>query len=135
MNIQYLIIHCSATRPLQRATLRDIDRWHRQQGYQGIGYHYYITRDGIIHPARPTSQPGAHCRGYNSRSLGICYEGGLDDDGKPSDTRTAEQRSALLHLLRHLRQRYPSARIIGHRDTGAPKACPCFDATKEYEGI
>ena len=59
---------------------------------------------------------------------------GVDAAGHPKDTRTPAQRWALLHLLSELRRRYPKARIYGHRDF-APKACPCFDATKEYAGL
>ena len=129
MDIRYLIIHCSATRETQRTSVEDIDRWHRQRGYRCIGYHYYITRDGVVHKGRAEGTVGAHCQGYNACSLGICYEGGLDAQGRPADTRTDAQRQSLIDLLRQLLLRYPSVRIIGHRDTGAKKACPCFDAS------
>lgn len=133
MQIRFLIIHCSATRLSQHVSMADIDRWHRQQGYRCIGYHYFITRDGTVHRGRQEHEVGAHCLGYNALSLGICYEGGLDRQGAPADTRTEAQRRALLQLLKVLKARYPSARILGHRDTGARKACPCFDAQSEYE--
>jgi len=80
------------------------------------------------------NQIGAHASGWNDHSLGICYEGGLDERGLPADTRTYAQRCTLLDLLRQLRRDYPSARILGHYQlsTNIRKACPCFDAEKEY---
>ena len=73
--------------------------------------------------------------GANNVGLGICYEGGLDERGLPADTRTYAQRCTLLDLLRQLRRDYPSARILGHYQlsTNIRKACPCFDAEKEYQ--
>ena len=92
-------------------------------------------RDGELHRCRPENQIGAHASGWNDHSLGICYEGGLDERGLPADTRTYAQRCTLLDLLRQLRRDYPSARILGHYQlsTNIRKACPCFDAEKEYQ--
>jgi N-acetylmuramoyl-L-alanine amidase len=78
---------------------------------------------------------GAHCTGHNANSIGVCYIGGCDKDGKtPKDTRTGKQIDALFDLLVQLRSIYPNARIHGHRDF-ANKACPSFDATKEYKKL
>ena len=100
------------------------------------GYHYYITRDGQVTQTRHEQVPGAHARGYNQHSLGVCYEGGLDARGYATDTRTPAQKLSLLDLLRRLKQAHPDARIVGHRDLpGVRKACPCFDATAEYAGL
>ena len=134
-NITEIIIHCSATREGKPFTTADIDRWHRQQGFRAVGYHYVVLLDGRIEIGRPISQVGAHCRGHNTASIGICYIGGMTADGRfPKDTRTSEQRRSLLLLLYTLRQMFPNATIHGHRDFAA-KECPCFDATKEYEGL
>ena len=133
--IDTIIIHCSATAEGKSFTVADIDRWHRQRGFDCIGYHYVIYLDGTLHAGRPIQQIGAHCQGHNATSIGVCYIGGLAADGKtPKDTRTREQRETLLSLLRKLKAQFPKARIRGHRDFAA-KACPSFDATKEYENI
>ena len=113
----------------------DITRWHKQRGFRTIGYHHVVYRDGSVHPGRPEGEIGAHCTGHNACSIGVCYIGGVAADGKTAkDTRTPEQRKALLMLLRRLRAKYPNAKIHGHRDFAA-KACPSFDATKEYADL
>lgn len=133
--INEIIVHCSATPDGKDYTVEDIDRWHRQKGWDCIGYHYVIYRDGSIHGGRSEEKIGAHCVGHNRNSIGVCYIGGLATDGKtPKDTRTPAQKTALVKLLRILKQRYPKATIHGHRDF-AKKACPSFDATKEYAGL
>ena len=129
--ITLFIIHCSATRCGQPYSFEDCRRDHIDgRHFRDIGYHYYITRDGRVHPGRPLSLEGAHCFGHNRHSIGICYEGGLDADGHPADTRTAEQTEQLILLLMRLAKLFPGARIRGHRDMSGsiPKACPCFDA-------
>ena len=133
--IDTIIIHCSATPEGRNVTVADITSWHKQRGFDTIGYHYVIYLDGTLHAGRPIQQIGAHCQGHNARSIGVCYVGGLAADGRtPKDTRTQEQRETLLSLLRKLKAQFPNARIRGHRDFAA-KACPSFDATKEYENI
>lgn len=135
MNIQYLIIHCSATAEGRDFRAKDIDAWHRNQGWVEIGYHYVIDLDGTVEKGRVESKAGAHCFGYNNKSLGICYIGGLAKDGKtPKDTRTDVQKVALIKLLKELKAKYPKAKIVGHNQF-AKKACPCFNATKEYKNL
>lgn len=129
------VIHCSATFPNQRVTVQDIDHWHRQRGFDGIGYHYYITVDGTIWIGRPLSRIGAHCKGYNAHSIGICYEGGLDKEGRPCDTRTLVQKAALVALLNKLHENFPTMAIVGHNDLNPYKTCPCFNVTEEYKGL
>jgi N-acetylmuramoyl-L-alanine amidase len=130
--INKIIVHCSATAEGKHFTVNDIDSWHRQRGFRCIGYHYVIYLDGSVHEGRPIAEAGAHCLGQNANSIGICYIGGCTADGKtPKDTRTEAQKSALIKLLTELRAQYPKAEIRGHRDF-ANKACPSFDATKEY---
>lgn len=133
--ILFIIIHCSAVRPSQRSTAKDIDRWHRERGWDMIGYHYVVRRDGSIERGRPLEMAGAHCRNHNSHSVGICYEGGLDADGRPADTRMEAQKESLRKLLLRLKGEYPTARIMGHHDFDRMKECPCFDAEHEYEDI
>ena len=107
-----------------------------QDRFGFTGYHYYITKDGQVYQTRHENLPGAHVKHYNQHSIGICYEGGLDKDGKPKDTRTPEQKATLVALLRSLREDYPEAVILGHRDIpGVRKDWPCFDAESEYRDI
>lgn len=131
--ITLLIVHCSATpegRNLDFDTCRHDHMHHR--GFKDIGYHYYLTRDGTIHPGRTPDTAGAHCRYHNRHSIGICYEGGLDALGRPKDTRTVAQKASLLALLRELKRLYPEALILGHHDLDPRKTCPCFNAAAEY---
>ena len=133
--ITEIIVHCAATPEGKDFTVDDITRWHKQRGFRTIGYHHVVYRDGSVHPGRPEGEIGAHCTGHNACSIGVCYIGGVAADGKTAKgTRTPEQRKALLMLLRRLRAKYPNAKIHGHRDFAA-KACPSFDATKEYTDL
>ena len=111
--IDLIVIHCSATRATQRYTVDDCRRDHRARGFADIGYHYYITRDGVVHAGRPLYQVGAHATGYNAHSIGICYEGGLDIRGRPCDTRTPEQKETLQKLLERLKEDYPETKVVG----------------------
>lgn len=134
-NIEELIVHCSATPEGKDYTVDNIRQWHLAEGFSDIGYHYVIYRDGSIHIGRNESISGAHCTGHNTISIGICYIGGLASDGKtPKDTRTPAQKVALLKLLKELKTKYPKAKIHSHKDF-ANKACPSFDATKEYANL
>lgn len=120
-------MHCAATPEGKDYTVADIDRWHRARGFNGIGYHYVIYRDGSVHPGRPVEQQGAHCTGRNAWSIGVCYIGGCAADGKsPKDTRTTAQKAALEALVRKLLKQYPGATVHGHNEF-AVKACPSFD--------
>lgn len=146
--ITELVLHCSATREGQHVTVADIDRWHRDRGFKKIGYHYVIYLDGSIHAGRDLEEVGAHVTGHNATTIGICYIGGLDAAGNPRDTRTPEQKAAIVYLLESLREKFPTARICGHRDFSPDKngngkiepneyikACPCFDAAAEYKNL
>ena len=133
--IKLLVIHCSATRCNVSFPVKRLRECHLQRGFRDIGYHFYITRDGEIHRGRALEKIGAHCRNHNTHSIGVCYEGGLDANGKPKDTRTLEQKGALLALLRELKRQYPKALVVGHRDLNPMKGCPCFDAVKEYSQV
>lgn len=131
--IQKIIIHCSVTKPGQLCNAKIIDKWHKEKGYKCIGYHYVILPDGTIETGRKEQEKGSHCLGYNSDSIGICYIGGLDKDGKPTDTRTIEQKIALINLIQDLCSRYKIKSIAGHNFYNKNKACPCFNAKEEYK--
>jgi len=134
--VEKIIVHCSATREGDDSIdAQVIDGWHKQRGWKGIGYHFVVLLDGTIELGRGLKECGAHTKGYNCKSWGICYIGGVEKDGKtPKDTRTQEQKDALEYLLFFLKKLAPDAKIHGHRDF-APKACPSFDATEEYKHL
>ena len=113
--ITLIVIHCSANKAGSALRAADIDRYHRSLGWKCCGYHYGIPTDGTIEAGRPPEMTGAHCKDHNSHSIGICYIGGLDNDGKtPEDTRTEAQKAALRKLIEQLHQRYPKALFVGH---------------------
>ncbi len=142
--IDLIVIHCSATREDHPFTEHDLDTAHRLRGFDGIGYHFYVRRNGDIKSTRAVERVGAHVRGYNAHSIGICYEGGLDSHGLAKDTRTEWQQHSLRVLVRALKMDYPEARVVGHRDLSPDvngngevepmewtKECPCFEVEKE----
>ena len=142
--IDEIIIHCSDSPEGRNDKAEDIRKWHKQRGFNDIGYHYVIDLDGTVEKGRPIEQAGAHCTGHNRNSIGICYIGGAywrdgvnakgkpikGKDGKavlmPKDTRTTLQRMAMKELVAQLREQFPNATVHGHREF-ANKACPCFD--------
>ena len=128
--IDKIIIHCTATQEGRDYSVDDVRRGHLARGWSDIGYHYLIRLDGTIERGRPVSKIGAHCRGQNRNSIGICYVGGCDEDMKPKDTRTTEQREALNNLLLELKTVYPLATIHGHNEFSS-KACPSFNVQTE----
>ena len=134
--IDLIVIHCSATKVTQEFPVSSLEACHLARGFKTIGYHYYITKDGQVHQCRPEDMPGAHARRYNAHSIGVCYEGGLDANGKPDDTRTPAQKHSMINLLRSLKVDYPDAKILGHHDLPwVNKKCPCFDAQSEYADL
>ncbi len=132
--IDKIIVHCTATKAGSDIKAADVDRYHRMRGFDCIGYHYLVCLDGTVEQGRAEELIGAHCKGRNANSIGVAYVGGLNSEGKPADTRTEAQRISLLTLLKDLKRRFPSAVICSHRNFAA-KACPCFDATKEYANL
>lgn len=151
-DIDAIVIHCSATRVGQDIKAADIDKWHKERGFAMIGYNYVIDLDGTVEVGRPLSCDGAHCntsgtsgRSYNKHSIGICYVGGLDKNGKAADTRTQAQKTAMHKLVMELITKYPIVEVIGHRDASPDrnkdgqitpnewiKQCPCFDVRAEF---
>lgn len=153
--INGFIVHCTASKPSVWLDVKDIDKMHAQRGFKKqpksgrvCGYHFLVRQDGEIQGGRFLDEIGAHVAGYNSHTIGVCYVGGLDENGKPKDTRTPQQKASLVWLLAELRKYYPKATIKGHRDYSPDKnkngkiepwewlkACPCFDAQTEYKTI
>ena len=137
--IDLIVIHCTATREDKSLSPAELDRMHRQRGFNGCGYHYYVRRDGEICSMRPVGQAGAHAKGHNANSIGIAYEGGLDAGGNPADTRTEEQKRSIRVLVRVLCEDYRIRKVVGHRDLSPDrdgdgvvepeewiKLCPCW---------
>lgn len=143
--VDLIVIHCSATREDRCFTEYDLDTAHRRRGFNGAGYHFYVRKNGSIKGTRPLELVGAHAKGYNAHSIGICYEGGLDAHGVAKDTRTEWQRHSLRVLVLALQKEFPGARVCGHRDLSPDlngngeiepeewiKQCPCFDVKEEF---
>lgn len=127
--INDIILHCSATQEGQDIDISTIRRWHVAcNGWKDVGYHYCIKLDGTVQDGRPESQVGAHCSGHNANSIGICYIGGCDKNMQPKDTRTVEQKVALLELVHNLLERYKLTinNVHCHNDYTKAKACPSF---------
>lgn len=146
--INLIVVHCSATKVTADYSPDMMLRDHKARGFNTHAYHFYVRKSGQRVPMRPLEMVGAHVTGFNRDSIGICYEGGLDATGKPADTRTVQQKQAIVSILKELVAIYPDAEICGHRDLSPDtdgdgviephewtKLCPCFDAKKEYRSI
>lgn len=133
--VKFLVVHCSATRAALDIGKKEIDQWHRQQGWLEIGYHFVIRRNGNVETGRPVDRPGAHARGFNHLSLGICMVGGVAANGKDAENNfTPEQFASLTKLLHELKQKSPNAEVLGHRDLpNVHKACPSFDVREWWK--
>lgn len=149
-----IVIHCSATPNGKPFTAKDIDCWHKVRGFKRtpqairyfnsdlkhIGYHFVIGVDGFVETGRQVGEIGAHVKGHNRNSLGICLIGGVTENGQNHAEFTEAQWDALHDLLVKLQSRFPNAKIYGHRDLSPDlngdgmiqpcewiKACPNFD--------
>lgn len=140
-----LVVHCAATKPSQDIGAREIDAMHKGFGWSGIGYHAVIRRNGSMELGRPWDDVGAHVRGHNHESVGVCLVGGLDALGRPAPAFEPVQLKTLRLLIDGLRVRYQGARVLGHRDLSPDldgdgvvephefiKACPSMDARHWY---
>lgn len=127
--VTHIVLHYSATYADESVTAADIDKMHKGRGWRGIGYHWFIRRDGTVEQGRPESQVGAHVGGQNSGKIGVCCAGGLERETGSNvgvDNRTPKQIEAQVKLIREILKRHPGARVVGHRDL-APTQCPGFD--------
>lgn len=122
-NIKLLVVHCSDTDDRKKISATDIHKMHLNFGWNGIGYHKIINRSGKIENGRPEYWIGAHVKGKNNISLGVCLIG--------RSNFTKKQYSSLEKVLKKWKSLYPNANIVGHRDTGnTNKTCPNFDVIK-----
>jgi N-acetylmuramoyl-L-alanine amidase len=157
--LRYIVVHCTATQADRDYTPEMMLRDHKERGFSTWGYHYYIRKDGQVVALRPAYQVGAHAKGYNSNSIGVCYEGGVRAGGNPSnprdaaDTRTPAQKTAMRVLISGLLRTYRMVaiqpiQVVGHRDLSPDtngngvvephewvKMCPCFNARTEYADL
>lgn len=132
MEIREIIVHCSATPEGREHDVEDITRWHKAKGWSDCGYHFIITLDGGIQKGRDIRIAGAHCKGRNQGSIGICYIGGMTEDmSEAKDTRTDCQKESINRLIDSLRLVYGQVPVYGHRDFSS-KQCPSYDAHKEH---
>ena len=131
----FIVVHCSATRPSMDIGKKEIDRWHRERGFFKIGYHFVIRRDGTVETGRDLMEAGAHVQGINDRSIGICMVGGVteNDVNTPECNFTMEQFVTLTVLLKQMKAQFPKAKIKGHNEF-AKKACPSFDVQAWLKG-
>jgi len=130
--IDYIIIHCAATPEGRDVSTDTIKDWHvNGRGWSDIGYHYVIELDGTIGQGRDLDVSGAHTKGQNARSIGVCYVGGCDEDMKPKDTLFGEQLDSMESLLKGLMDKYPNAKLAGHNEF-ANKACPSFQVSEKF---
>lgn len=134
-NINYIAVHCTAT--AQTATVSSIQKyWKENLKWQMPGYHFIIKPSGDVVNLLSIDKVSNGVKGFNSETINVSYIGGIDSNGKPYDNRTPKQKSALINLLKDLRKQFPKAIIQGHRDfPGVKKACPSFDAKKEFNNI
>ena len=124
--VNRIVIHCAATRPGQNVDDDDIKRWHTDRGFLDIGYHNVIKLDGTIQYGRSYDEKGAHVRGHNDDSVGVCLVGGLDEAGQPAAYYTPEQWASLDRLVAWLQIMWPRAHVVGHNQLDSGKACPSF---------
>ena len=123
MNYKYFIVHCAATKPSMDIDWTWIDRVHKKRGWSGIGYNFFIKRDGTIQEGRPLGTVGAHTIGRNHDGIGVCFAGGIDENGKGEDNVTVDQMRSILSLFEQMKEKFPGLRIAGHKDfnrTGCP---------------
>jgi len=141
LDITRIVVHCSATKAEQDIGMHEINEWHKNKGWSMIGYHSVIKRNGTVEGGRPLNKTGAHVKGHNHYTLGVCMVGGLDKDGNPENNFTDEQFLALGSLIKNWKMTFPSITdVCGHRDLSPDidgdgeiekwewlKDCPCFD--------
>lgn len=133
-DIKRIILHCSATVEGAHFDVETIRRWHTSEphNWKDIGYHFVIYLDGTIHKGRPIGEAGAHTKGHNHDSIGVCYIGGVDKHNEPKDTMTPAQDIAVIQLVRALRLVFGDLALHGHNEF-ANKACPSFEVSSKYK--
>lgn len=132
--INKIIIHSTATPEGKEVSVKDITAWHKERGWKTIGYHYVVDLKGITYKGRPIEMIGAHCSGENTKSIGVAYVGGTDENKRAKDTRNEFQRRALIKLIKELKKTYGNIPVYGHKNFSTTE-CPSFNAKEEYKNI
>jgi N-acetylmuramoyl-L-alanine amidase len=133
--IDEIVLHCSATREGQDITAKTIDGWHIKRGFKKIGYHLVIRLDGSREYGRKLTEIGAHVKGRNSKTVGVCYIGGCDKNLKPKDTMNEAQEKSFREYVKELRELTKKhLKISGHNEYAA-KACPSFKVSEKFFDI
>lgn len=112
-SVKGIVLHHAAA----NGSVEDVHRWHKNRGWAGIGYHFYVRKDGSVYRGRPETWIGAHTVGHNEK-IGICAEGNFDEEKM-----CAAQKNAIIELLQYLYDKYGKVKVYGHRDLDAT-ACP-----------
>lgn len=129
-DIDAIYIHCADTYPDMDIGVDEIREWHLLRGWSDIGYHYVIRRSGDVEIGRPIEKAGAHVKGHNENSVGICLVG-----GKPRFNFTYSQVASLRTLVNRLMEKFPIGVVFGHYEKNQNKQCPMFDVKYLLEGI
>ena len=133
--LKRIIIHCTATPEGKHFDVATIRRWHvKDRGWKDIGYHYVIYLDGSVHEGRPVEQVGAHTSGHNADSIGIVYVGGCDAKMKAKDTLNEAQETAMVNLIKALREQHGELSLHGHNEYAA-NACPSFKVKDKFSWL
>ena len=135
--IKGIIIHCAATKPTMNIGAKEINDWHLQRGWSGIGYHFVIKRNGDLETGRDLLKDGAHCKGNNKDTIGVCLVGGINHQGQPENNFTKEQWSTLETLITDLSWEdfmIGGFYIKGHNEFSS-KACPSFDVQEWLKSV
>lgn len=125
-----IIIHCADTPPSMDVGVKEITVWHKARNFSSCGYHYVIRKDGSIEKGRQIENVGAHCKGHNYDSIGVCYVGGWEGE----DDRNEKQIKSMHQLCKDIMDIYGPLDVYGHRDF-SDKSCPNFDAKDELDYI
>lgn len=133
--IEKIIVHCSATPEGRDVKAKEIKRWHiDERGFSDIGYHYVIRLDGTVEEGRDVKRVGAHCKGQNRGSIGICYVGGLDEFHRAKNTLNGCQEVSLIKLIEKLKSEYGYLTLYGHNEFSS-KDCPCFNVPEWAKSV
>lgn len=132
--IDYVVIHCADTFADQDIGVEDIRHWHvAGNGWSDVGYHFVCRRDGTVEEGRDIKTIGAHVKGFNNHSIGLCWVGGRGENGSPENNMTKDQEVSLRGVVDRMLSAFPDAVLMGHNDfPGVSKSCPVFDVCDWY---
>jgi len=126
-DIKNIVLHCTAT-PQNATVIGILNYWKNNLKWKSPGYHFLIEANGTVHNLHPIEQPSNGVAGHNFNSIHISYIGGVDSNGKAMDNRTPRQVLSQLKLVIEMKDKFPTAQVLGHRDfPGVSKECPSFD--------